>query len=141
MLITNAVATSIIGCAIRVHSALGPGLFERVYEDCLAHELAKAGFAFRRQVTLPLIYDGREFPRAFTADLIVENRVLLELKSIERFLPIYGAQVLTYMRIAGLPKGLLINFNVTLLKLGIKSFVLGREEKLAELEVGQDGPA
>lgn len=124
-LITTPTATAVIGCAIRVHSALGPGLFESVYEDCLAHELSKAGLAVRRQVALPLTYDGRVFPRAFIADLIVADAVLVELKCVERLLPIHSAQVLTYLRLSGLEKGLLINFNVVKLKDGLKSFLNG----------------
>jgi GxxExxY protein len=88
-LVTNAAATAVIQIAFRVHTALGPGLFESVYEDCVSHELQKLGLAFRRQVALPLTYDGRLFPRAFIADLIVENQVLVEFKSIERLLPVH----------------------------------------------------
>lgn len=122
-LITTPVATAVIGCATRVHSQLGPGLFESVYEECLAHEFLKAGLKFQRQVTLPLIYEGLSLPRAFTADFIVEKSVVVELKSVERILSIHCAQVLTYLRVSGLRKGLLINFNTSLLREGIKSFV------------------
>jgi GxxExxY protein len=125
VLVTNQLATDVIGCAMRVHSTLGPGLFESVYENCLAVELTKARLAFKRQVTLPLTYEGHTFPRAFTVDLIIEQSLLLEIKSIERFLPIHSAQVITYLRLTGIQKGLLINFNCTRLKNGIKSFVLG----------------
>ena len=125
-LITNPTATAVIGCALRVHTAVGPGLFESVYEECLAHELRRDGLAFRRQVTLPFTYDGIVIPRSFTADLIVEESVLVELKSIEKFHPVHDAQMLTYLRIAGLKKGLLFNFNTVRLKQGIKSFVLGQ---------------
>ena len=111
---------------MRVHTAVGPGLFESVYEECLAHELRRDGLAFRRQVTLPFVYDGIVIPRSFTADLIVEESVLVELKSIEKFHPVHDAQMLTYLRIAGLQKGLLFNFNTARLKHGIKSFVLGQ---------------
>ena len=124
-LITNPAATAVIKVALRVHSALGPGLFESVYEDCTTHELRKLGLSFQRQVALPLTYDGRLFPRAFIADLIVEGQVLVELKSIERLLPIHSAQILTYMRIANIDKGLLINFNSAKLKDGLKSFIRG----------------
>jgi GxxExxY protein len=140
-LITNPEATAVIAAAMKVHSALGPGLFESVYEECLCHELRKLGLSFKRQVTLPLTYDGRVFPRAFTADLIVEGKVLAELKSVERFLPIYGAQVLTYLRITGIEKGLLLNFNTVHLKDGIRSFLRGgslRGLGLADVE-GQEG--
>jgi GxxExxY protein len=122
-LITTPEATAIIGCATRVHSALGAGLFESVYEQCLAVEFLKAGLSFQRQVTLPVRYEGFELQRAFVADFIVESSVLVELKSIDRLLTVHSAQVLTYMRLAGLKKGLLINFNTAHLRDGIKSFV------------------
>ncbi len=124
-LITTPAATALIGCALRVHTAVGPGLFESLYEECLAHEMRKDGLSFRRQVTLPFIYDGILIKRSFTADLIVEESVLVELKCIEKFHPIHDAQMLTYLRVAGLKKGLLINFNTVRLKQGIKSYVLG----------------
>lgn len=124
VLITNPTATKVIGCALRVHRALGPGLFESIYEQCLAFELAEDGLAFERQVKLPVSYRGCRLEMSFTADFIVESCVLVELKSVERLLPIHGAQVLTYLRVSGLGKGLLINFNTRLLRNGIKSFVL-----------------
>ena len=124
-LITSPAATEVIGCALRVHTNVGPGLFESIYEQCMATELRKSGLAFRQQVTLPFTYDGILLPRAFTADLIVEESVLVELKSIERFHPIHNAQMLTYLRISGLKKGLLFNFNTVRLKQGIRSFVMG----------------
>lgn len=123
-LITSPVATAVVGCALRLHRAVGSGLFESVYERCFAHELAKAALSFERQVPVPVIYDGLDFGFGVRADFIVEHEVLVELKSIERILPIHHAQVLTYLRCCGLKKGLLINFNTPLLKDGIKSFVL-----------------
>ena len=116
-------ARQLIGCAIRVHRELGPGLFESVYEECLAHELQKAGLPFRRQVLMPVIYDGRVFPRAFTADLIVAEQILVGLKSVETILPVHCKQVITYLRLSGLERGLLINFKAELLKKGLKAFV------------------
>jgi GxxExxY protein len=137
-LITTPTATAVIGCALRVHSAVGPGLFESVYEECLAHELRKDRLSFRRQVTLPFNYDGIVFNRSFTADLIVEEAVLVELKCVEKFHPVHSAQMLTYLRIAGLNKGLLFNFNTPRLKQGIKSFVMGPRglEVTEEREIG-----
>lgn len=123
-LITSPTATAVIGCALRVHQALGPGLFESVYEQCLAYELDDARIPFRRQVKLPMRYAGMDLPMAFTADFIVDEAVLVELKSVERTLSIHHAQVLTYLRLSGLRKGLLINFNTVRLKDGIKSFVM-----------------
>jgi GxxExxY protein len=132
-LVTNPVAGVVIGAAMHVHSRLGPGLFESVYEECLAHELRKESLQFRRQVTLPLTYDGHVFPRAFIADLIVEDKVLVELKAIEKLLPVHSAQVITYLRITGIEKGFLLNFNAVRLKDGLKAFVLGRPTPLSEL--------
>jgi len=107
-----------------VHTALGPGLLESVYQECLDLELKKAGLAFRRQVRLPLEYHAVRIPRAYVADFIVENAVLVELKTVDQLLPVHRAQVLTYLRIARLQKGLLINFRVVRLKDGIKSVIL-----------------
>lgn len=122
-LITSPEATQVIGCAMRVHTQLGPGMFESVYEECLAYELRKAGLEFRRQVVLPVQYDDMVLPRAFLADLIVEGQLLVELKSVQEVLPVHSTQVLTYLRLSGLRKGLMINFNVDKLKDGLKSFV------------------
>jgi GxxExxY protein len=123
-LITTPAASTIIDCAIRVHRGLGPGLFESIYERSLSHEFGKAGMAFRRQVALPVRYDGLELGRAFCVDFIVEESVVVEIKSVETVLPVHASQVLTYLKLSGLKKGLLINFNAALLKDGIKSFVM-----------------
>ena len=123
-LITTPSTEVVIGCAIRVHSQLGPGLFESIYEKCLAVEMRGAGLRFSEQTALSVNSEGTEYADAFRADFVVENELIVEVKSIERFLPVHSRQVLTYMRLAGLKKGLLINFHVTLLKHGIKSFVL-----------------
>jgi len=123
-LITSPAATTIIGCALRVHTALGPGLLESAYQECLDLEFRKVGLTFRRQVKLALDYDSVRVPRAYVADFIVENAVLVELKTVDQFLPVHRAQVLTYLRIARLQKGLLINFRVVRLKDGIKSVIL-----------------
>jgi len=122
-LITNPAATAVIGCALRVHSKLGPGLLESVYGDCLAKELTRDGACFRRQVRFPINYDGEDLPRVFVADFVVDSTVLVELKSVERILAVHRAQVVSYLRITGLRKGLLINFNVAHLRDGIRSFV------------------
>jgi len=113
----------IIGAAIEVHRHLGPGLLESAYGECLCHELATSELAFKRQVALPIHYKGIIVEPGFRADVIVEERVLLELKAVERMLPVHEAQVLTYLRLSGLPIGLLVNFNATPLKNGIKRFV------------------
>ena len=116
----NSLTDAIIGAAISVHRELGPGLLESVYEKCLAFELADQGFSVTTQKEIPVSYKNLTFDCGFRADLIVENKVLLELKSIDQFLPVHTAQVLTYLKLSKLRTGLLINFNVPLLKSGIK---------------------
>lgn len=122
-LITVPSADAVIKCALTVHRALGPGLFESVYERCLARELEDSGIRFERQLSLPLVYKGVEISKAFRVDFIVEGELLVELKSAERLLPMHQMQVRTYLKLAGLTKGLLINFNVPLLRDGLKSVV------------------
>lgn len=112
-----------IGAAIRVHRALGPGLFESIYDPCLARELARRNVPFARQVEIPLIYEGERIGPVFRADLVVGGSLLVELKAVERVHPLHHAQVLTYLRLSGLPQALLINFNVSVLRHGIKSFL------------------
>jgi GxxExxY protein len=113
----------VIGLAIKVHKAVGPGLLEQVYEDCLCHEMALDGLEFQRQVELSLIYDGFRLPRAYRADIVVEGTIILEIKSIEQILPVHEAQLLTYLRLSGCGVGLLLNFNTALLKNGLRRFV------------------
>ncbi|MDK2972596.1 MAG: hypothetical protein PWP23_2351 [Candidatus Sumerlaeota bacterium] len=109
----------IIGSAIEVHRELGPGLLESTYEECLCHELHLRGLSFIRQQTLPLHYKGHVLDCGYRLDLVVEKQVLVELKSVEKLLAIHEAQLMTYMRLAGIRVGLLINFNVSMLKDGI----------------------
>lgn len=109
---------------ILAQSGFGPGLFESVYQPCLAHELPKAGLRFNEQVIVPLNYDGLQFDRAFRADFIVEDEVIVEVKAVEAIHPVHSAQILTCLRITGLRKGLLLNFNVPVMKQGLKSFVM-----------------
>ncbi len=113
----------IIGLAIKVHRKLGPGLLESVYEECLCWELAHADLAFQRQVPLPVVYEGDRLPAGYFADIIVEQSVLIELKSVERILPVHEAQTLTYLRLSNCKIGLLMNFNTTLLKDGLRRFI------------------
>lgn len=113
----------IIGCAIEVHRVLGPGLLEASYEAALAIEFENARIRFQQQLILPVFYKGRPIGD-HRLDFVVEDAVILELKSVERFDPIFEAQVLTYLRLSGKRRGLLINFNSRLLKDGIKRFVL-----------------
>jgi GxxExxY protein len=113
----------IIGCAVEVHRVLGPGLLEATYEAALAVEMAAAGLRFQRQLVVPVSYKGQIIGE-HRLDFVVEEAVVLELKSVERFDPIFEAQLLTYLKIAGLKRGLLLNFNSRLLKDGIKRMVL-----------------
>jgi len=118
----NKITEKIIGCAIEVHKFLGPGLFESAYEECLAFELSQAGLKAERQKTIPLIYKEIYLDCGYRIDILVEDLVILELKSVENFCPVHEAQILTYLRFAQKRTGLLINFNVTVLKNGIKRY-------------------
>jgi GxxExxY protein len=124
MLIEEELTEQIIGAAIDVHRELGPGLLESAYEECLCHELHIRGLGFRRQVDLPISYKGLKLDCGYRLDIVVEDSVLIELKSIEQILPIHQAQLLTYLRLSGKKVGLLINFNVSVLKNGIARRVL-----------------
>ncbi len=115
---------TIIGAAIEVHRALGPGLLESAYEECLCHELGLRQLAFQRQVPLPLTYKGVDLDCGYRLDLVVAQTVLLELKAVAQILPIHEAQLLTYLRLSKMKIGLLINFNVPVLKQGIVRRVL-----------------
>ncbi len=115
----------VIGCAIEVHRALGPGLLESAYEQCLARELALSDIAFQLQTPLPVEYKDVRLDCGYRVDLFAEKQLIIELKVVEKFLPIHQAQILTYMKLANVSVGLLMNFNVELLKDGgIKRFVL-----------------
>jgi GxxExxY protein len=114
----------VIGLAIEVHRELGPGLLESAYEECLCWELTSAGLAFKRQVALPVRYKGVELDIDYRIDLIVEGRLILELKAVEALDGIHEAQLLTYLRLSAIKTGLLLNFNTTVLKDGIKRMVL-----------------
>lgn len=122
-LVTVPSADLVIQCAIKVHTELGPGLFESVYTPCLVHELQKTGVRLEQQVRVPLTYDGLVFHCAFRADLIVEDELIVEIKSVDKLTPVHFKQLLTYLRLRKLKKGLLINFNEKLLKDGLKSVV------------------
>jgi len=112
----------VIGCAIEVHRALGPGLLESAYEQCMAHEMTLQEVDFRLQVPTPVEYKGLRLDCAYRADVIVQERLIVELKSVEALTALHHAQLLTYMRVSGAPIGLLINFNVPRLIEGIKRF-------------------
>jgi len=115
---------SVIGCAIEVHRTLGPGLLESTYRQCLAHELSDTQIRFQMEVPLPVRYKGVLLDCGYRIDLLVDGDLIVEIKSVETLLPIHQAQILTYMRLAKIPIGLLINFNVTKLQSGVKRFVL-----------------
>jgi len=112
----------IIGCAIEVHRTLGPGLLESAYEQCMAHEMALQEIAFRLQVPTPIVYKGLRLDCAYKADIVVQERVIVELKSVETLTALHHAQLLTYMKVAQAEIGLLINFNVPRLIDGVKRF-------------------
>ena len=117
-------SNKVIGCAIKVHRNLGPGLLESAYEQCLAREFSLADVNFEIQKPIPVSYKGIQLDCGYRLDLLVENRLILEIKSVDKLLPIHEAQILTYMKLAKVSVGLLINFNVELLKEGIRRFVL-----------------
>ena len=115
----NRITGSVIGAAIRVHSALGPGLLESAYEACLAYELAQLGFKVEQQKPLPLMYREIKLDCGYRLDLLVEEKVIVEVKAVDRIAPIHQAQLLSYLKLSGCNVGLLINFNVKMLKQGI----------------------
>jgi len=120
----SALTDKIIGCAIEVHRYLGPGLLESAYEECLCYELLRVGLKVERQKALPVIYKEIRLDCGYRLDILVEDCVLIELKSVEILNPVHEAQVLTYLKFSGKEVGLLINFNVTLLKHGLKKYVM-----------------
>jgi GxxExxY protein len=117
----------IIGFAIEVHRHLGPGLLESAYEECLCHEMNQNGLVFRRQVPLPVTYKSVRLDCGYRMDIVVDDRVIIELKTVERLMPIHDAQVLTYMKLSGIPTGLLLNFNTPMLREGIRRLMLWTE--------------
>jgi GxxExxY protein len=116
----NEIAKIIVDKAYKIHKTLGPGLFESVYEELLNYELTKYGFVLSRQTIIPVIYEDKKIELGFRADLIVENKVIIEIKSVETIIPVHQKQLLTYLKITGLKLGLLINFNQALIKSGIQ---------------------
>jgi GxxExxY protein len=123
MLSVNQITETIIGCAIKVHSALGPGLLESAYQQCLFYELKKSGLKVEKEKPLPVIYEEIELECGYRLDLLVENRVVVELKAVEALTDINLAQMLTYLKLSECEIGLLINFNVTQLIKGIKRVI------------------
>lgn len=119
----NDVSGSVVDAALKVHTALGPGLLESAYEACLAHELKKRGHKVLAQVGLPLVYDGVSLDVGYRIDVLVDDCVIVELKAVDKILPIHEAQLLSYLKLSGKKVGLLINFHVTHLTQGIKRMV------------------
>lgn len=119
------IGTIIVEACMKIHSALGPGLLEVVYETCLAHELGKRGVAVRRQASLPIVYEDLQVENAFRIDLVAEDKVVVELKAIDSLLPVHSAQLLSYMKLGQFKLGYLLNFNVAHMKDGIKRMVNG----------------
>ena len=124
----NQIAREIVDAAYKVHKMLGPGLLESVYEAVLGHELEKRGLSVSRQVPVPIVYEGFSFNEGFRADLIVGDKVIVELKSVENVAPVHKKQLLTYLRLADKRLGLLINFGSALIRHGISRVVNGLED-------------
>jgi GxxExxY protein len=119
----NQLSSKIIGAAIEVHKALGPGLLESAYEKCLCHELKLCELSFENQKPLPLVFKGKKLDCGYQLDIVVENTIILELKSCEKIEPIHKAQLLTYLKLSGLTLGLILNFNVPVMRDGIARIV------------------
>lgn len=121
----NELATKIIGAAIKVHTALGPGLLERTYQECLFYEITKSGLVCEKEKPMPLIYEQVKLDCGYRIDLLVNNKVVIEIKSVEVLNDVHLAQTLTYLKLGNYKLGLLMNFNVTMLKQGIKRIANG----------------
>lgn len=124
----NEISKVVVDAAYTIHVALGPGLLESVYETVMCHELRKRGLKVERQVAVPVVYDGLQFEEGFRADIVVEGKVILELKSVEHILPVHSKQTLTYIRLMDKRLGFLINFGAARIKDGIWRIVNGLEE-------------
>jgi len=120
---TNSLTEKIIGCAIEVHSTIGPGLLESAYEECLCYELAQNGLRFERQVPLPVFYKGVNLDCGYRMDIIVKNIVIVEIKAVERIIPVHEAQLLSYLKLYDRSVGLLLNFHAARLRDGIRRIV------------------
>ncbi|HEY6012071.1 MAG TPA: GxxExxY protein [Nitrospirota bacterium] len=121
---TELIARKIVDAAYVVHKTLGPGLLERVYEVCFCHELAKRGLEYRRQVDIPITYDGIQFEEGLRLDVLVENAIICELKAVDEMNPVWEAQLLSHLKLSKRELGFLINFNVPRIKDGIKRFII-----------------
>jgi len=120
----ESIARKIVDAAYTVHKRLGPGLLEKVYEVCFCHELTKRGVKYQRQVDIPIVYDGIIFDEGFRLDVLVEELIICELKAVDQMNPVWQAQILSHLRLTGKRLGFLINFNVPLIKNGIKRIIL-----------------
>ena len=127
----NHLTELVIGCAIEAHRALGPGLLESTYEICLCHELSLQAIPFERQKPIPVAYKGVKLDCGYLADLIVDGRLLVEIKAVDQTSAIHDAQLLSYLKLGGLKVGLLINFNVQMLKDGVRRKVIGSAEEVS----------
>jgi len=121
--VTDLLSRRVVDCIFQVHKNLGAGYLESIYEDCLCQELAERGIAFERQFPMNIVYKEKIVSSDFRLDLVVENQIVLELKAVEKIHPVHEAQIYSYLRMSGLPLGFLVNFNVPLIKDGIKRFV------------------
>lgn len=120
---TEEIGKIIVNSAFKVHKQLGPGLLERVYEVCLAHEIKKAGLDVKRQVDIPIFYDGIEFSEGLRLDLLIEDSIIIEIKAVEQINPVWEAQIISQLKLLNKDLGFLINFNVPLIKSGIRRFI------------------
>lgn len=125
----NLLSNKVIGAAIEVHRHLGPGLLESAYRDCLAYEITQTGFFVEREKTLPLTYKGTIISKAYRMDLVVEGKLVLELKTVEELTDVHHAQLLTYLKLGDYPLGLLINFNSKILKTGLRRVIHNNFER------------
>ncbi|MGH8633566.1 MAG: GxxExxY protein [Burkholderiales bacterium] len=121
----EAIGKQIVDCAVKVHTALGAGLLESAYETCLAHELTKNGLEVKRQVPMPVLYDSTKLDVGYRIDMFVNDRVVVELKAVEKLLPLHTAQLLTYLKLSKLRLGFLLNFNVDHMRNGVRRVVNG----------------
>jgi GxxExxY protein len=117
------IAKNIVHCAYKVHKELGPGLLEKVYEICLVHELEKCGYTVKRQVEIPIVYDGMTFKEGLRLDIVVENEIIIEVKAVELVNAVWEAQIISQLKITNMKLGFLINFTVPLIKNGIRRFI------------------
>ena len=120
---TEEIGRIIVNSAFKVHKQLGPGLLERVYEVCLAHEISKTGLDVKRQVDIPIIYDGIEFSEGLRLDLLIEDSIIIEIKAVEQINPVWEAQIISHLKLLNKDLGFLINFNVPLIKSGFRRFI------------------